>query len=849
MTTIRNFVIAAFFAFAIVGIGMVSPTPAEAQVAGATPTTNELRQAIDKDPVGTANSLFRWSIPGGDFLANVIFSVFPTVNAVGTSGVAAAAGGEVQNAGAQASALGTIVGFINVLILLLCILIALVSSIEWLINIGRTGKWETDGVSMWSPIRYALALIVIVPIPGGAGWNAAQYGLGSLARAGYSAGGMAWNMAVAQSTTSARAPIVPPLNPQIPQMVANIGLIEVCRALADGRSFEHFGTPASARVARWEIEDTPTATRWMTRFDRVTLGQTRVDVTWLTNWINACGSITMPKGAVSNGQPSLGYQAHRAAIEETRNSAIAMANAVLTAYFDNRADRDVRIGLAVESYMSAAPRAYAARLADTASNILSKSIQDAAARGRSTAESELAQTARYAGWSNAGAFYMSYSRVATSAAQVASTLPDVTPPAWERIRKIYGEGLFDAQIGPAGMLEAYRRNIAHYIDPASPDWTRAGFGGQSGNPNTTNTTSDSTRAFGSGTVIPGVTAINNFIMTGIQDTMRLVIDPSYRGANGFNPNALQSQVEMGHRLMVTGSIVLASSFIKWEALAAASENAGGTLVRMVPGLSTVAAALGGAVKGGAKLYFATADILGTTLIGLGALWAYLTPALIAFFWYAAVLGWVMLLIEAMLVASLAGLANMSNQGEGTIFSSKSNHLWSVSFNLAFRPLIMIAALVVSVMVYNIMSSAVSNGIFSYAVPSMLGDSFYGPIGFVCLLAALTIFNLSMIAWLGNLPQIIADNVPTWLSLHPGPQYQSTQAVSQMAGFGTMAGAHQTTGVIKSGVATARRLGESGKEAKDAGARGEDAVRAAAARASQGERQAPMASAGARTGDK
>ncbi|MCA3268144.1 MAG: DotA/TraY family protein [Azospirillum sp.] len=833
--TIRKFFAAALVALALVGIG-IGAAPAEAQVAGQ-PTQGELQQLVTNNPGESINTLLRWSIPGGDFIAQVIFTIFPTADGIG-SATGNTGNGEVKQAAAQASAFASIAGFINVVLCILCVAIALVMGIEWLINVGRTGKWETDGANMWSPLRFGFALIAIVPIPGGAGWNVAQYSLGTLARMGYSGGGMVWNMAVANSTTASRMPIVPPLNPQIPQMVANIGLMEICRGLADGRSYEHFQTPASARVAQWVVEDSSSATRWVTRFDQVLLGQTRVDVTWLSNWISACGSVTLQKGMdpARNGQTSIGYRAHRAAIEEAQNAARTMANTVLTAYFDNKADRDLRIGVAVEQYMSTAPRNYAARLAQTASNILSESINSAASRGRSTAESELAQTARYAGWSNAGAFFMSYSRVATSASQVASTLPDVTPPAWERIRRIYGEGLFDAQIGPAGMLEAYRRNIAHYIDPGAPDWARAGFGGQSGNPNTTNTTSDSSRLLGSGTVIPGATAVNNALMTGIQDLMRLIIDPSYRGANGFNPNAIQSQVEMGHRLMVTGSLMVASTFIKWEAASAAAENAGGA-ARLIPGLGAVVSALSGAVKGGLTLYFATAVAIGTALIGIGALWAYLIPALIAFFWYAAVLAWIMVLIEAMLVASLAGLANMSNNNEGALFSSKSNHLFSVAFNLTFRPVIMIAGLIISVLVYNIMSSAVSSGIFSYAVPSMLGDSFYGPIGFTVLLMALVIFNLSMIAWLGNLPEVISNNVPSWMGLHPGPQYQSSQAVSQMAGLGTVAGAHQTGGVAGRMVAGAKNLAEAGKEVakKASGAAGE---------AKTGDRQATVASTGA-----
>jgi conjugal transfer/type IV secretion protein DotA/TraY len=802
MTTIRSFLTVALVALAIVGIG-AGAAPAEAQVAGTAPSTNELRAAVEKDPMAAASGLFRWSIPGGDYIAQSIFSIIPTAELAGS---ARPAGETATTSKPVASAIGEIVGFLNVLILILCIAIAMTSAIEWLVNMGRTGKWENESASAWAPVRFSLALMAIVPIPGGGGFNAAQYAFGTLARGGYAAGGMAWNFAVAQSTTAARMPIVPPLNPQIPQMVANVGLIEVCRALADGRSYEHFGTPASARVAQWIVEDSNSATRWATRFDRVVLGQTQIDVTWLVNWISACGDITLQKGADSNGQLSLGYRVHREAIEETRALAAGMANRVLTAYFDNRASRDREIGLAVEAYMSTAPRAYAARVATAASNILSQNIQNAAAAGRSTAESQFAETARYAGWSNAGAFFMSYARVSTNAAQVASIIPAVTPPVWERIRKIYGEGLFDAQIGPAGLIEAYRRNISQYIDPSAPDWTRAGLGGQSGNPNSTSTTSDSSRVLG---VVPGVTAANNWVMTSVQDLMRTFIDPAYRGANGFNPNALQTQVETGHKMMVAGTVLLTASFITGESIAAAADNAGGA-ARLIPGLGTAISAAAGAAKGAAKMTIFMGETVGAALIGLGALWAYLTPALIAFAWYASVLGWIMLLLESMLVASLAGVANMNSGNEPSIWSSKASHTLGVLFNIIFRPILMTAGMILAVFSYNIMASAVSNGIFGYAVPSMLGDSLYGPIGFVTMLLALTIFNLSMIAWLGSLPNYISENVPLWLGLNAGPNYHSSQAVAQMTNLGTVGGAHATKGTLSSAAGAVKAYQESKK---------------------------------------
>ncbi|MFM8801612.1 MAG: hypothetical protein ACKOEE_13835, partial [Tagaea sp.] len=130
MTTIRNLFAAAFVALALVGIGVA---PASAQVAGQ-PSQGELQQLVTKNPSESINTLLRWSIPGGDFIAQVVFSIFPTADGIG-SATGNTGNGEVKQAAAQASAFASIAGFINVVLCILCVAIALVMGIEWLINV------------------------------------------------------------------------------------------------------------------------------------------------------------------------------------------------------------------------------------------------------------------------------------------------------------------------------------------------------------------------------------------------------------------------------------------------------------------------------------------------------------------------------------------------------------------------------------------------------------------------------------------------------------------------------------------------------------------------------------------
>lgn len=811
MTALRNFFIAAVAFLAIVA------TPTFAQV---TVPPQQSGQAIvnSNDPKKIAEDLLRWSIPSGDFIAQSIFSIVP---AAGTT--AELKSSQIGQSMPVTSAIGDIVGLINILIVGLGVLIGTTRIVEWSINVGREGKWEAGDVNLWAPVRFALAFFMILPIPNGNGFNLAQYAFGTLARAGYSAGNATWNYAVGLSTTSGRATIVPAMSPKIPEMVAHIGMIELCRAAVDGYSYQQFKTPASAAVANWVEEENASKVRLAVRFDFTKTEAMGEAANWLINLISACGYISIDKGTSNDVQASaifgaspdsglktsLFYRAHRPAIEETRRAAADMANTVMTAWFKGGVARNLAIGLAVEKYMTTAPRAYAARIASEAAQILSQSVSRAAAAGKTTAESQFSETAKYAGWTNAGSFFITYANVASSAANVAGQIPNVSPPITEDLRKLYGEALFDGDLSFGGVLNRYRANIAHYVDPNAPDWTRAGLGGQSGAADSTDSTSSTSRV---GVLFPGATSLNNMFMTSIQDVMRSFLDPSYRGDNGFNPNILQTQIEMGHRLMFIGTALMTASFVSEETIKSTAENAGG-FFRYIPGPSVVISALSGAAKGAVKLGFLISTTVGAFCIGIGALWAYLLPAMLAFMWFAVVLGWVMLVIEALLVASLMGIANMST-GETTVLSQKSAHGINVAFNLAFRPILMTVGLILSVMLYSLFASAVSNGIFRYAVPSMLGDNTYGPIGFVLMLMALTVFNFALLMWLGNMAETVANNVPTWLGMNAGPQYNSSQSVSQLNNLGTMAGAHQTAGAFRSGAKTLSKLSMPAKKKGD-----------------------------------
>jgi conjugal transfer/type IV secretion protein DotA/TraY len=818
---IRRLLLGMLLVIAVLAGG--SPPPAHAQ-------------DINRQQVETG--LFRTSIPGGDTIAQTVFAIFPSL--LGTTSNAGSGIGlaNQQIAGVPTakvvSTLPQLVGIFNLCVMIITMVVITYQAVIWTIDIGREGKLDTQGSGMtalWSPVRIAVGLLLMVPVPGGGGWNAAQYAIGTTAFIGLSAGNYVWQQAVALSGTDNRTPLVPPINSSLPNVVAQMGMIELCRVTTSMliHGFSDKSTTMPALI--WGVTESSLNTTVLVRPNpgyqndagreiADACGKVQISKYNSVNSVAAAsvgGGIVDPNAtedAARRNHETMAYQAHTKAVYQLLGMAQQMSDNIARAYLAGKPDMKTEVGLAVEAYMRQGVIAYASELQKTSSQILSE------VKGKNNGrEAQFEQIVANAGWTNAGNFFLTYTNLSSSASNVARNLPYVVPPDISRLSGPRVRDYFESS-NAGGMMLATQREFARFVTPNAPDWYKAATGDQAGVDGQT----DASSAQGwLGQATQGATEW--FVKIG-----RHVLDPTIAGG-GWNPNPIATMIETGHYIINTTAPI-----VGMNAIAGALPASGA--------LTTGVAAVKGFFVGGpaaavaAGAAWAIASTVAMPMLFLGILYAYIIPMIVWAMWATVVINWLMLLCEAMLVASLWGLAHARLDGESG-FTAHAKHGYGVVFALVTRPIIGSIAMPLAILIYSIVVNSVTSSAYKYAVPAMTADHTFGPIGMVVVMGMVALFQVSLLLWCLNLPNVIFENLNAWVDMHAGPNHRTSEAVGQIASMGTAAGAAELTSTggaaIKGAVdGAARRIGGTRAQAS--------ATKAATGLSGVGgEKQAPVAS--------
>jgi len=125
------------------------------------------------------------------------------------------------------------------------------------------------------------------------------------------------------------------------------------------------------------------------------------------------------------------------------------------------------------------------------------------------------------------------------------------------------------------------------------------------------------------------------------------------------------------------------------------------------------------------------------LIGFGlpfVLLAYYLPMIPYIFWVFGVLGWIMLLLEAVMIAPLWAAAHLLPEGEGVAGTSASQG-WVLLMSLLARPVLMVAGLLASVVVMRFIAGYIAVG-FDYLISSSMGSRMFGLVSMIAYSIAL-----------------------------------------------------------------------------------------------------------------
>jgi conjugal transfer/type IV secretion protein DotA/TraY len=755
----------AVFAALLIAIAFAS-APALAQTAAPTAATTGQIPSVES----IQTNIFRPSIPAGDTVAQTIFSILPTpsVDPSAKTNAGETIGG--MNAQKFNSTFPAIVGVFNIIIMIMGMAMLAYQGVVWWIDYGNEGTPNTQGSGMtaiWSPLRFSIGLMMLAPVPGGAGWTPMQFAVAGIAKLGYNGGDYMWQYVVGLSAADKRQPLVPPINPKLPEMVANIGMIEACRVVSNffaGNREDISNLPFM--IWRSEINEKEAISRVVPNPAFVQA------IPRLREMQNYCGEVVILRPIADKKQPNvsdeMAFSANVAALQVVATNANEFSTALIGLIFNRNEETLKGFAIAADSFVRKGVDAYSAKLAEVQSQILRG--------GDNRNEAAFQTTAAHAGWTNAGYFFLTYTNISSSAAQVARNLPRVTPPDLEKMLSPQYRGSVQAVkdvLHPAaqgGILLEVRKEFARIVDPQEKDWQLAGTGQQSG--------------------VPGAAPSTGFgwfsnVSAEFANIMRRIIDPTSTGTGTWNPNPIATMIETGHTIINwSAAIVFADALAPIAAAAAGTATAGplGTAMGFVGGL------IAGKV---ASAVMAPLMIIAGPMLLVGIAYAYIIPMIVWAMWATVVLGWIMLVFEAILVSSLWALSHARMDGKSG-FAGNAMHGYAVMFQLLVRPIIGSIAIPVSILIYSMIVNGVTSSAYRYSLPAMAADNAFGPIGAVVVVGIVTLFQIALLVWCLNLPNVIFENLNMWLGMNGIGGHNVGQVTGKIAAMGTTAGAAELT---------------------------------------------------------
>ncbi|GAB3030114.1 DotA/TraY family protein [Oleiagrimonas citrea] len=183
------------------------------------------------------------------------------------------------------------------------------------------------------------------------------------------------------------------------------------------------------------------------------------------------------------------------------------------------------------------------------------------------------------------------------------------------------------------------------------------------------------------------------------------------------------------------------------------------------------------------------DVLGNLLLGLfallivpGATFAFYIPMLPYILWIGAFIGWLTLLLEAMIGAPMWALSHLSPDGDGVVGRAGQGYMLVLS--LMLKPALMVLGLIFSIVLMDPLGRLVNASFlnaFSIATTDSSGQAFSGIMGLTATLAGLFIYATVMVSItrrVFDLIHIVPDAVLRWIG---GPGGRELGEGAQHAG--------------------------------------------------------------------
>ena len=709
-----------------------------------------------------------WLDPGADLAAEAIAALFPAWTLSGTSGL-----------GPASTVLGTLIGRLSAVACQVLLVYVVYSAFAKSLSAAEAGTVRDDRHNWVTPIRVALAAVMLLPLP--SGYCGAQM---FLSAAGRAAIGLGANLAREGQTAigpQAQA-IFQPMIPGTKRTVAALIQNELCRALVNAAANNERLVPAP-RAASGDGFVT-----WS--YDLAAGHATGAPV---------CGSATVRVGSgatASAGAVDLtGIQ--RDAVQGVLEGSIRPAVAAVAREFWER--RTASSLTALQGVLVSASAAYTARLTDAATaataQLRARYTAEEMRRGDAGADAGVAQMQDF-GWSGLGAYYASLTRLNGHTFALVASVPVVTGPSYQGLGRYLSSDL-------APLIQAarsYGDRLQAYVSVNDGIDTPAGgadiFNGA---------TPD---AQGAGTLEQVLRKIDFS-----ENVVRFFVKNLAPVASNF-ADPFSALMRLGNDMATLALIALGAAAVFSSAPASAGLAAWNVLTLNWGGVL-------GTLTGHTLMSFLGTPIFYALLALLipGLLLGFVVPMTPALMWTMGVLGWFVRVVEAMVAVPLWMLAHASFAGQG--LHGRGMRGWANVLAIFLTPALMVVGFFASYWVFAWVSRLIFSTFYVAAQSTLVRGWLVANLaGVVVLLAMFVLLHVVVAIQSFRLITVVSVNVPQWIGLD-SPDRVDAHSLAQDAG---MIGMGATLAQIRGGaeamkvVPDGRGGARSGADAIDAPAK-------------------------------
>jgi conjugal transfer/type IV secretion protein DotA/TraY len=590
-----------------------------------------------------------WSAldPGDDWAAQVIQSIFPAIGTATTTGI-----------GNASSVIGLLVSQLTGFVAAIAMTWLCYSTVMQVHRGAETARLLSSNMTTMFVVRLGFAAVMMYPLS--SGFSAGQAAVVQASMWGIGMARTVYTNAVKAIGPDAMV-IEPPMIPGTRSVISGLIQDELCRSLVNTISGNNNLIPAptpatinllpSGQIQTWSYSMSPG-------------NETGTPV---------CGSITV-RNTDSSAQTIAGVTVDQAAI--LSNTLTGVLNSDIRSQVQQVAQNyfTTRHASALEPLMSILTTAtsdYTQKLTQAATDTASalrNAMQDATQARDGNVGLIANQTQLSAlGWSSAAAYYLDFARLNGVTLSLVSATPEINLPSYQGL----GRSLSDDLAPFAQSAQAFLTRLQSYVattDGLSPPGGNAElFSG----------------------AVPGEDGVGllerlyrkiNLSDYALQHITNFMLPSSSMWLDPFG-----GLMQLGNFLINIALLTLGGA-----ALLASSTGSGALTAWQVLTLNWGGAAAT-VVAHSIVNFLATPVFLGAaSMLIPGLTIAFVLPMIPFAIWFAGVMGWIILVCEAVVAVPLWMLAHMTFQGEG--LHGRAAEGYSLLFNVIFRPTLMLLGL-------------------------------------------------------------------------------------------------------------------------------------------------------------